>query len=93
MSTGDDKKIIQIMPAEGWRAAYFDDEQNEVFYNEIIAFGLRDDGFVVPIGWDGDESDDTIVKTSNFVGLCPPGKRMPVGFETYVEWIKELKKA
>lgn len=32
--------IIQIMPADGWVAAYKDSDTQEIYYDKLIAFAL-----------------------------------------------------
>lgn len=85
------ERVTQIIPAVGWRLAYFDTDTRQVFYNEIIAFGLTSEGDVVPIAWNETESDDSPMKAVNFVGLCPPESSMPVGHTDISAWLTSVE--
>ena len=50
----EDDHIIQIMPAGGWRYKEKDQEGKVADTGSIVGWGLRRDGFVVPLTHDVD---------------------------------------
>lgn len=62
----DDKRIVQIIPADGWVAVYQDTPNLRM---PLAAWGLRSDGQVVPLAAydDGDVQDPRTVE--NFAGI------------------------
>jgi len=40
-------KLLQIMPADGWKAAYYDEENQAWGIEPLVGWALADDGCVI----------------------------------------------
>lgn len=75
----EEGRIIQIIPARGWRAIFVhdaDEEGDPITYDYLIGWGLQANGNVIPLAWTSDCVDDPTF-VSNCFGLCPPGHDLP----------------
>ena len=74
----DNERIVQIMPSDGWRAAYFRETEGsreiKVYSYPLVGWGLLDSGLVVPLDVDRSGWVEDPTEASNFVSLIPPGE-------------------
>lgn len=86
----DHRDTKQIIPAVGWRAAYYD--KGKIWTDPVIAFGLFGSKFaghdiIAFINGNGEISYELPNdKTENFLGFLSPGQRIP-------RWMKRQAKA
>ena len=67
-------RIIQIIPAHGWRAAHRDDD-GKLFAVPVALWGLKRSGDVV--GLEGRECIDESEDCRSFYAYYGPGERVP----------------
>ena len=74
----DERRIVQIMPSEGWRAAYRlgseDSPDGKVYSYPLLGWGLQADGHIVPLEAAGNSWVEDPTGANNFVRLIPPGE-------------------
>ncbi len=69
-----ESKIIAIIPAPGWRAA-FRGGDGKIFYSPVAAWALNREGEVV--GLDACEWVDSCEKFPDFIRYWGPGEKVP----------------
>ena len=72
LNNDTEPKIVQIIPAVGWRALYAQDDGTGE-YSDLICWALLDNENVEPVDCDSTGYVDyTCRNTSNFVGVYGP---------------------
>ena len=76
------RRIKQIIPANGWMVWYYADGEgdvkDELFSEPLVAWGLRLDGLVVPLGDGGGYAEELNSDLStSFVRITGPGQEPP----------------
>lgn len=68
----DEPKIIQIIPAVGWRVLYAEDDGNG-YYVDLVCWALLDNENIEPVDTDSTGYVDYMCReTGNFVGVYGP---------------------
>lgn len=90
--------IIQLLPADGWRVYYFDEDDNSWFSAMVVGWALRTCGCVVPLGvlYDGLDIDD--LRVPNTVAILHDGEpeleeKIAASIDDWKDREKELEEA
>lgn len=73
MDNNPETHFLQIIPGTGYVVAYFDkvDGDVEVYLEPLTAWGLNQEGDVIPLGTDCDGVVLAVNKSANFVAVLP----------------------
>ncbi|KKN50650.1 hypothetical protein LCGC14_0630770 [marine sediment metagenome] len=66
-------QLIQLLPADGWRAYYYEEEEDTYFSTPLISWGLHACGCVIPLGV-RDSLNVSDLKAWNAVGIFRDGE-------------------
>lgn len=78
MSYTETAKIIQLIPADGWRAVYAsiegEDGEPRAYSSPLLAWALAEDGSIYPVTVDRNGMVEVEYENStvNLIGIAPP---------------------
>ena len=87
-------RFVQLIPAEGWRAWHLEDD-GEVWWHPVVAWGLRLDGLVVALYTSGDGFAKELHSADVPIIVTGPGEERPSDddLRARADEIKEAKEA
>lgn len=97
----EDDKIVQIIPAIGWRVLYAEDDGTG-YYVDLVCWALVENGNIEPIDTDSTGYVDYLCRESlNFVGIYGPSeththeetKRLITSWRTRQEMLQKKRAA